>query len=677
MKNTRRAGARNKIVNDGQISARTSKGMIILTLAAVCVIFSVQPKVSHAAAESGSVWVEGGGGGGGGGGAGGSGGYYLDSTNGYRYEGSDGDGGKGGIGGGANYSPNESGWYGADGKPGGGGTEGLGGGGGNANTDNHVFSSSGTASDSSGKSDGGDGIGDTVKNNLFPEYLGITIDAGDGGNGGMGGAGGNSASHPNPDVKWQQIAPGKGGKGGNGGRGGNAVFTVDAADIKLDGHIYIHGGDGGHGGSGNVKNGASVGGGGGRGGNGGDAEFIMGPDVNLTVDSANEVKLSLIGGTEGNAGDARQSLGGAGGRGGSAAFHLDGRMMVESPLTIEIEKTKAKLHMWIEEMEISGGERVNMNMKTAAGGYGYGNADADGNLDGRSDSVGIGTLFLRRDAKFSTNGSIDPARTGAGENRYTVGNFDMMTEASWQTNGVYKPDNVDHSDYMRFDMEDISPNALMTKMKTPDSDGKADLSVFNAAAQHERFALQLIEKGVKMDDPEYDALRRNRDDGAPKPLITSPYQTKRLHLGDVTLLESTAGTGLKNAKSSDGPLADNIYAGSDGNYHYSSKNVAGEDDAEKVHDDFAYTAGLRRYYWDAYEDSSAGRLAANNYFTADASRILLQGALGGMTNVDNVFVNASIHAADNLADRLGNGEWGFGGEVGYGSVRHKTGSWLD
>ncbi|MDR3163955.1 MAG: autotransporter outer membrane beta-barrel domain-containing protein, partial [Synergistaceae bacterium] len=39
--------------------------------------------------------------------------------------------------------------------------------------------------------------------------------------------------------------------------------------------------------------------------------------------------------------------------------------------------------------------------------------------------------------------------------------------------------------------------------------------------------------------------------------------------------------------------------------------------------------------------------------------------------------NASIHAADNLADRLGNGEWGFGGEVGYGSVRHKTGSWLD
>ncbi|MDR1132513.1 MAG: autotransporter outer membrane beta-barrel domain-containing protein, partial [Synergistaceae bacterium] len=120
-----------------------------------------------------------------------------------------------------------------------------------------------------------------------------------------------------------------------------------------------------------------------------------------------------------------------------------------------------------------------------------------------------------------------------------------------------------------------------------------------------------------------------------------------------------------------------IYAGTDGNYHYSGKNVAGNGDAEKVHDDFAYTAGLRRYYWDIHEDSATGRLAANNNFTADASRVLLQGALTGLANTDHVFAGASMPAVNNLAGRLADGESGFGGEAGYGRVRYETGSWLD
>jgi outer membrane autotransporter protein len=56
-----------------------------------------------------------------------------------------------------------------------------------------------------------------------------------------------------------------------------------------------------------------------------------------------------------------------------------------------------------------------------------------------------------------------------------------------------------------------------------------------------------------------------------------------------------------------------------------------------LYDDFAFTAGLRRYYWDVYA-SSDGKLTANNYYTADASKVYGQAALAAaQTAVQSAF----------------------------------------
>jgi outer membrane autotransporter protein len=124
-------------------------------------------------------------------------------------------------------------------------------------------------------------------------------------------------------------------------------------------------------------------------------------------------------------------------------------------------------------------------------------------------------------------------------------------------------------------------------------------------------------------------------------------------------------------------MGGHIYLGDDGNYHYASKNVGGDGDVEKVHDDFAYTAGLRRYYWDVYEDKDGQKLMADNYFTADASRVLLQGAIAGVMNADQTFITNTVQSIGNLIDRLNVGSDGFDGAIGYSRVKYQTGSWVD
>ncbi|MDR3075816.1 MAG: hypothetical protein LBU26_00820, partial [Synergistaceae bacterium] len=354
---------------------------------------------------------------------------------------------------------------------------------------------------------------------------------------------------------------------------------------------------------------------------------------------------------------------------------------------LEIEKTKAKLHMWINELEVAGGQHVSMDISTAASGLDFGAAGSTGNLmAGHNDGVGFGTMFLNKDAEFGTNGAVDPSRTGNGANRYTVNNFDMITRASWFTNGTYRPDNtgydgsVKRDDYMRFDMADIAPGELMTKMDRTGVNGAVDLSAFDAVAQHDGFTQFLIGRGILMDDPEYDIARRNQVAGVEKPFITSPYQTKRLNLGSVTLMERTTGGGMQNAQAGGGVLGSHVYLGTDGQYHYLAKGAAGAADTEGVHDDFAYTAGLRRYYWDVYEDAAnpaGARLMANNYFTADATRVLLQGALAEAVNADQTFITGTVQSIGNLVDRLKAGEDGFDGAIGYSSIKTDTGSWLD
>jgi outer membrane autotransporter protein len=68
---------------------------------------------------------------------------------------------------------------------------------------------------------------------------------------------------------------------------------------------------------------------------------------------------------------------------------------------------------------------------------------------------------------------------------------------------------------------------------------------------------------------------------------------------------------------------------------------------------------------------------ADNYFTADASRVLLQGALAGIVNADQTFITNTVQSIGNLVDRLNVGSDGFDGAVGYSKVKYQTGSWVD
>ncbi|MDR1109589.1 MAG: autotransporter outer membrane beta-barrel domain-containing protein, partial [Deltaproteobacteria bacterium] len=112
----------------------------------------------------------------------------------------------------------------------------------------------------------------------------------------------------------------------------------------------------------------------------------------------------------------------------------------------------------------------------------------------------------------------------------------------------------------------------------------------------------------------------------------------------------------------------------DGNEHYNSKGSAhGE-----LYDDFAFTAGLRRYYWDVYVDEAQTEnpLMAHNYFTADATRIFSQSAGAALVAV-NQNLNATLGAFDKVEMFGPVDQVHVGAYVGGGTVRAKTGSHVD
>jgi hypothetical protein len=633
-----------------------------------------QPSLSPA--EGRDVYVEGGGGGGGGGGDGGTGESYWDTspTNPLLpSDGSSGAAGAGGAGGGRDAGSAQSGNAGDSGA-----TGGAGGNGGDANNslDNDVSMNNragSTVPKGSQPKDGGQAVSDAY-NLLIERYLGVAVSGGDGGDGGQGGRGGNYASRGSyvvpGNTDHHHASAQSGGDGGNGGDGGDAWLSADGVtgDITLAGDVKIQGGDGGDGGSGNNRNGAASGGLGGNGGDAGDAGLSLWSGVNLVTDGgAQEIAVSSgRDGSGGVVGEGRADPSGyLGGKGGTATLHIDGKIVANNSLTLRIRKTAARLHSWINGLEIAEGQSVDMDIDGVFDGSGY----TEGGIL-YDDGVGIGTLYLSKDAEFSTNGRVDDTRAGTGANAYTIGNLDVTTRASWRTEGVYKPNNTAHDDYMRFDIDGVSHGDVVLEMRNGGAGGEVDLSVFDAAAQHEKFAQLLINRGIMADDPEYDAARRDRSPGAPKPFITSTYRTNPLNMGRVTLIEGTSGGAPGRGLGAAG-FADHVRLGDDGNYHYVSKNIAG--DPEGLYDDFAFTAGLRRYYWDVYEDvsdPSAPSLVADNSFTADATGVLLYGALAMAANTDQTFITGSAQSVGNLTRRLRPGESGFDGAAGYSRVRY-------
>jgi hypothetical protein len=228
-----------------------------------------------------------------------------------------------------------------------------------------------------------------------------------------------------------------------------------------------------------------------------------------------------------------------------------------------------------------------------------------------TDNIIIPTLLLNPGAEFTTNASVFTSTNPSTAAFYEVHSLDVITDVIWYTECVFAPDTDPTDDFIRFDTRDILPN--QTILTFNGSNGMVDLGEFDPMTQHETY---LGVRPLYADDPGY------RDTAEPGFLI-SPYQTKRLDLENVTLLDQTV------VNSIDTNIAD---PGPDGNLHYRSNNSAYGD----LYDDFAFTAGLRRYYWDVYVDSQQADnpLIAHNYFTADASKVYAQSAGAALVSVN-------------------------------------------
>jgi hypothetical protein len=181
---------------------------------------------------------------------------------------------------------------------------------------------------------------------------------------------------------------------------------------------------------------------------------------------------------------------------------------------------------------------------------------------------------------------------------------------------------------MRFDMTDVKSSALILDFS---GTGTVSLENFDPMTQHEKY-LNNPERRHYADDPNYlsytDYFLSNVD--VSPAFLISAYQTKRLHLGDVTLISKTDGLA---------PGGSVTTTDANGNIHFVSDNSSLGD----LYNDFAYTAGLRRYYFDVYIDGDTTGdhpLVAYNYYTADASKVYAQAAVSGVISANQTFENS-------------------------------------
>ncbi|MCL2029441.1 MAG: autotransporter outer membrane beta-barrel domain-containing protein [Deltaproteobacteria bacterium] len=292
----------------------------------------------------------------------------------------------------------------------------------------------------------------------------------------------------------------------------------------------------------------------------------------------------------------------------------------------------------------------------------------DNPYDDGVDVVHFNTLKLNPGATFETEGAAVGffGRPGA-YNGYQVNNLDLITHGRWLTNGDYSPDNTTtypqvKNDYIRFDMSNIRPNHLMLNMIEVGYTGQASLENFDPVAQHEAY-LDDDNRPQWSDDPGYRPDLVGGESVNPA-FLTSVYQTKRLHLGHVTLIDRTDGTFIDPGST---------YRGADGNLHYQADSALGD-----LYSDFAYTAGLRRYYWDVHvvdrDNNIDMPLMAHNYFTADATRVMAQAALAGLLVPVESFQSSTLGALQEAGQRGANETLALGARIAGSRFRHDTGS---
>jgi hypothetical protein len=250
------------------------------------------------------------------------------------------------------------------------------------------------------------------------------------------------------------------------------------------------------------------------------------------------------------------------------------------------------------------------------------------------DRVSYGTLLLWGGSAFYTQAEVyslgAAPSTGA---FYQVDSLDLVTAATWRTSGTFRPSTA-AGKYMRFNMSGTAPWAVMGDIQ---GTGTVSLSSFDPGAQ-QRAHLAWAGRPYWSDDPAgWDYTGAGFFDHPA--FIMSDYRTKRLRMGDVTLVDSASGYATV-------PAAAVAYEDAGAlRKHYSGASGMGE-----LYDDFAFTSGLRRYYWDVYAQGGAGAntLNAYNYHTADASHVYAQSAAAGSVAAVQA-QQASLSAIDGAA----------------------------
>jgi hypothetical protein len=447
---------------------------------------------------------------------------------------------------------------------------------------------------------------------LFTVRGEASLKAGRGGRGGDGGFEGATAAAA---AAGGVILGGSGGAGGSGGDSGHVTVTFRPQAVLFAAPVSVEaggGGDGGNGGS-SPPQGAKAAGAGGSGGRGGNAVLAMEGDALFRASPGS--KIAVASGAGGSVGAAAAGAGGAAGRGGDAALSVgrDLRVFRDSflvfakgeardssggTLTVSVARNLELLPEVKVRMDIGGGPM------TAA------------------DSVSFQTLLLGPGSEFRTGAWVYTAARPARDRVYSVASLDVIARALWETRGLFRPDSAGGG-YMRFDLSGTDPDSTVTELQ---GGGAVDLGAFDPMAQHERY-LASPDRPRHSDDPAYRSYPGTFLSPA---FLTSDYGAKRLHLGEMVLADHAEGY-------SDIPKALAEEDGSGRKRYVSSGSALGP-----LHDHFAFTSGLRRYYWEAYAESPAagGRLTAHNFFTADGSQIYAQASAASLLTVSQAGMKA-------------------------------------
>jgi hypothetical protein len=410
------------------------------------------------------------------------------------------------------------------------------------------------------------------------------------GQGGRGGQGGDTGN-----ANSESINGGAGAAAGAGGQGGHVNLTILRATTTFTDRISMEAGQGGQGGRGGLVNDAGkTAGQGGDGGDGGNVSLV----ANQVIFKGDQ--WELISGDGPPIVQALSAADGLGGNGGSVSVIIKDNLIINNDAELRFTRGADRL-------KGQGGVitfKVNKNLEIAANQTLT--MSASGTMEQGQDQINFHVLSLKPRATFVTQSQVDGKANGQ---YYNVDNLDVLTEAKWLTNGVYQPNNENiNQEFIRFDLTNVKKaDQQILALDHTGYDGQIDLSHFDPVKQQAQYLVTPGQPGF----------------------IVSNYETKARRLGNVILADRTTGAvGGAHVKP--------------GTTEYIATSV----------EHFAFTGGLRRYYWQVFVDSlnklgvGQNPLVAYNFKTADASRVMAQSALGGLLIATNAFEQATIKGID-------------------------------